>query len=69
MGTWGIGVMNSTAFSLLAYSNPEIDGNQEMELTIGKPELLRRIFGFDSPFRSGKTGVMGMTSRVGQGQS
>jgi hypothetical protein len=27
--------MNSTAFSLLAYSNPEIDGNQEMELTIG----------------------------------
>jgi hypothetical protein len=27
--------MNSMAFSLLAYSNPEIDGNQEMELTIG----------------------------------
>jgi hypothetical protein len=26
--------MNSTAFSLLANSNPEVDGNQEMELTI-----------------------------------
>jgi hypothetical protein len=27
--------MNSTAFSLLASSNPEVDENQEMELTIG----------------------------------
>jgi hypothetical protein len=27
--------MNSTAFSLLASSNPEVDKNQEMELTIG----------------------------------
>jgi hypothetical protein len=27
--------MNSTAFSLLANSNPEVDGNQEMDLTIG----------------------------------
>jgi hypothetical protein len=27
--------MNSTAFSLLANSNPEVDENQEMELTIG----------------------------------
>jgi hypothetical protein len=26
--------MNSTAFSLLVNSNPEVDGNQEMELTI-----------------------------------
>jgi hypothetical protein len=27
--------MNSTAFSLLASSNPEVDGRQEIELTIG----------------------------------
>jgi hypothetical protein len=27
--------MNSTAFSLLANSNPEFDENQKMELTIG----------------------------------
>jgi hypothetical protein len=27
--------MNSTAFSLLANSNPEVDENQEIELTIG----------------------------------
>jgi hypothetical protein len=27
--------MNSTAFSLLANSNPEVDENQEMELTFG----------------------------------
>jgi hypothetical protein len=27
--------MNSTAFSLLASSNPEVDESQEMELTIG----------------------------------
>jgi hypothetical protein len=26
--------MNSTAFSLLANNNPEVDENQEMELTI-----------------------------------
>jgi hypothetical protein len=26
--------MNSTTFSLLANSNPEVDGNQEMDLTI-----------------------------------
>jgi hypothetical protein len=35
MGTLGIGIMNSTAFSLLANSNPEVDESQEMELTIG----------------------------------
>jgi hypothetical protein len=33
--TWGVGIMNSTAFSLLASSNPEVDGNQEMNLTTG----------------------------------
>jgi hypothetical protein len=27
--------MNSTAFSLLVNSNPEVDGNQEMDLMIG----------------------------------
>jgi hypothetical protein len=35
MGTLGVGIMNSTAFSLLANSNPEVDENQEMELTFG----------------------------------
>jgi hypothetical protein len=35
MGTLGVGIMNSTAFSLLANSNLEVDKNQEMELTIG----------------------------------
>jgi hypothetical protein len=27
--------MNSTAFPLLAHNNPEVDGNQEMDLMIG----------------------------------
>jgi hypothetical protein len=31
----GVGIMNSTAFSLLANSSSELDGSQEMELTIG----------------------------------
>jgi hypothetical protein len=35
MGTLGVGIMNSTAFSLLANSSPEVDGTQEVELTIG----------------------------------
>jgi hypothetical protein len=35
MGTLGIRIMNLTAFSLLANSNPEVDENQEMELTFG----------------------------------
>jgi hypothetical protein len=35
MGTLGIGIMISMAFSLLANSNPEVDENQEVELTIG----------------------------------
>jgi hypothetical protein len=34
VGTLGVGIMNSMAFSLLANSNPEVDENQEMELTI-----------------------------------
>jgi hypothetical protein len=32
--------MNSTAFSLLANSNTEVDENQEMELTIGSVSIL-----------------------------
>jgi hypothetical protein len=35
VGTLGVGIMNSTAFSLLANSNPTVDESQEMELTIG----------------------------------
>jgi hypothetical protein len=35
MGILGVGIMNSMAFSLLADSNPEVNGSQEMELTIG----------------------------------
>jgi hypothetical protein len=35
MGTLGVGIMNSMAFSLLANISLELDGSQEMELTIG----------------------------------
>jgi hypothetical protein len=35
VGILGIGIMNLTAFSLLAHSSAGIDENQEMELTIG----------------------------------
>jgi hypothetical protein len=35
VGTLGVGIMNSTAFSLLANSSAGIDGDQETELTIG----------------------------------
>jgi hypothetical protein len=31
----GVGIMNSMALSLLASNNPEVDENQEMELTFG----------------------------------
>jgi hypothetical protein len=34
VGTLGVGIMNSMAFSLLANNNPEVDENQKMELTI-----------------------------------
>jgi hypothetical protein len=34
VGNLGIGIMNSTAFSLLANSSSELDESQEMELTI-----------------------------------
>jgi hypothetical protein len=35
VGILGVGIMNSTAFLLLANSNLEVDESQEMELTIG----------------------------------
>jgi hypothetical protein len=35
VGTLGVGIMNSIAFSLLANGNPEVDENQKMELMIG----------------------------------
>jgi hypothetical protein len=35
VGTLGVGIMNSTAFSLSANSSTELDESQEMELTIG----------------------------------
>jgi hypothetical protein len=35
VGILGVGIMNSTAFSLLANKGTELDGSQEMELTIG----------------------------------
>jgi hypothetical protein len=35
VGTLGVGIMNSMAFSLLVNSNTEVDENQKMELTIG----------------------------------
>jgi hypothetical protein len=34
MGNLGIGIMNLTAFSLLANRNPEVDKNQKINLTI-----------------------------------
>jgi hypothetical protein len=35
VGILGVGIMNSTAFSLFANSGPEVDKNQKMELKIG----------------------------------
>jgi hypothetical protein len=40
MGNLGVGIMNSTAFSLLANSSSELDGSQQMELTIGSLSIL-----------------------------
>jgi hypothetical protein len=56
MGTLGIGIMNSTAFSLLANSNPEVDESQEMELTIGSLSFYIRPSGsthLSDPAKSG----------------
>jgi hypothetical protein len=35
VGTLGVGIMNLMAFSLLSNNSSELDGSQEMELTIG----------------------------------
>jgi hypothetical protein len=49
MGTLGVGIMNLTAFLLLANSSAGIDENKEMELTIGslsifvEPSSLTRL--------------------------
>jgi hypothetical protein len=40
VGTLGVGIMNSMAFSPLANSSAEFDENQEMELTIGSLNIL-----------------------------
>jgi hypothetical protein len=40
VGTLGVGIINSTAFLLLANSSTELDENQEMELTIGSLSIL-----------------------------
>jgi hypothetical protein len=40
MGSLGVGIMNSTAFLLLANSSTEVDENQETELTIGSLSIL-----------------------------
>jgi hypothetical protein len=39
VGTLGVGIINSTAFLLLANNSPEVDENQKMELTIGSPSF------------------------------
>jgi hypothetical protein len=40
VGILGVGIMNSTAFSLLANSSSELAGSQEMELTIGSLSII-----------------------------
>jgi hypothetical protein len=45
MGTLGIGIMNSTAFLLLANSSPEVDENKKMELTLGSMSFHARPSG------------------------
>jgi hypothetical protein len=40
VGNLGVGIMNSMAFSLLANSSSELDGSQEIELTIGSLSII-----------------------------
>jgi hypothetical protein len=56
MGTLGVGIMNSTAFSLLANSNPKVDENQEVELTFGSLSFYIRP--------SGSTRLLDLTKSV-----
>jgi hypothetical protein len=52
MGTLGVGMMISTAFSFLANNNPEVDEKSEDGVDDRKFKLLRRTFGFNPPFGS-----------------
>jgi hypothetical protein len=56
VGIQGVGIMNSMAFSLLANSNPEVDKNQEMELTF------RSLNFYIGP--SGSTRLLDLTKSV-----
>jgi hypothetical protein len=49
MGTWGVGIMNSTTFPLLANNSSEVDKNQKMELTIGSLSFCVRLSGTIRP--------------------
>jgi hypothetical protein len=49
VGSWVVGIMNSTAFSLLANSSSEADGKQKMELTIGSLSFCVRLSGTIRP--------------------
>jgi hypothetical protein len=40
VGTLGVGIMNSTAFLLLANNSAEFNKNQEMEIAIGSLSIL-----------------------------
>jgi hypothetical protein len=57
MGTLGVGIMNSTAFLLLANSSPEVDENQEMELTIGSLSFYVRPSGSTHLLDPAKSGL------------
>jgi hypothetical protein len=45
VGSRGVGIMNSTAFSLLANNSSEVDENQQMELMIGSLSFFVRFSG------------------------
>jgi hypothetical protein len=45
VGIWGVGIMDSMAFLLLANSSPEVDENQKMELTIKSLNFYIRSLG------------------------
>jgi hypothetical protein len=49
VGTLGVGIMNSTAFPLLANISSEVDKNQKMELTIGSLSFCVELSGTIRP--------------------
>jgi hypothetical protein len=56
VGIRGVGIMNLTAFSLLASNNPEVNENEEMELTFGSLSFYIRPSGstrLSDPTKSG----------------